>query len=160
MPRGQGPPGDRACPAAWQDGEASEKAGGARRGGGLEGPKRPACGRWDRAHGVLRPQMVASGLPAAVPPWLSLVSGNQDLEQGQWGSPSVSCTASGLQFMDSLKVCKTLCQHQSVCKSSRLFVYLSQPTSLFYPLEAEMGTRRLCGASLRSCPTSSQSLNT
>lgn len=31
-------------------GEASEKAGGTRPVSGLESPKPPACGRWDRAH--------------------------------------------------------------------------------------------------------------
>lgn len=131
MPRGQGPPGDRACPSAWRDGEASEKAGGARRGGGLGPPKRPVYGPWDRAHGVLWPLMVASGLPAAVPPWLSVISGNQEPEEGQWGSPSASCTASGLQFMDSLKVCKTLCQHQSVCVNQAVYLCTSAspPTS-------------------------------
>lgn len=146
--RGQGPSGDRACPSAWHGGEASGEASGPGK------PQAPCLG-WGTE--PLSCWCWLAGY-TAVPPWLSVVSGNQKPEDGQWGSPSASCIASSLQFMDSLEICKTLCQHQSVCVNP--FIWAPQPASLFGPLEAEMGSARLCTASLCSCPTSSQSLNT
>lgn len=126
---GSGPargPGVSLSLAGWRGLGESQRGSGSRRPGE---PQTPACGRWDRARGVLRPLVLAGGLPAAVPPWLSVVSGNQEPEEGQWGSPSASYTASSLQFVDSLEVCKTLCQHQSVCVTVYLCTSASPPAS-------------------------------
>lgn len=61
----------------------------------------------------------------AVPPWLWLSLVTRSLRKGGGAALPASCTASSLQFMDSLEVCKTLCQHQSVCVNQTIYLCTS-----------------------------------